>query len=213
MTLLLINPNSSPGTTAMMVAMAATEAGPEVVVEGVTARAGPAMLVTPDALDASAAEVVALGLCHPAGCRGVIVGAFGDPGLAMLRERLTVPAAGLGEASMREAAAGGRRFAVATTTPLLAPRIDAMAARLGLGGLYAGTRLTAGDPLALAAEPERMEDALAEVVGLAVRRDGAAAVIIGGGPLSRAAAALAGRCGVPVIAPVAAAVRSLLASG
>lgn len=208
--ILLINPNSSEATTAMMVAMAEATAGPRVKVVGVTAPSGPGMLVNPADLDASVAAVVALGLRHGPDFNGVIVGAFGDPGVTWLRDRLLVPVTGLGEASMREAVAGGRRFGVATTTPYLVDRIDAAAVRLGLGGLYVGTRLTEDDPLALAGDPPRLERALGRAVFQLLSVDGAEAVIIGGGPLSQAAAALSGRFGVSVIAPVAAATRAVL---
>jgi len=82
---------------------------------------------------------------------------------------------------------------------------------LGLLGLYAGTRLTQGDPRELAAEPQALEDALARAVQRCIDEDGAQAVIIGGGPLGQAALALAPRFGVPVIAPISAAMRQLCA--
>jgi Asp/Glu/hydantoin racemase len=209
MRLLLINPNSSTATTAMMVAMAAAEgAAAGIMVTGITATRAPPMITTGAALDAAAAEVVEIGLRESAGHDGVIVAAFGDPGLAALRA--TKPAVvGICEAAMIEAGACGRRFAVASTTPDLVARIDASAATLGLSAQYAGTWLTPGDPSALVANPALLEAALAEAVAACLREGRAAAVIIGGGPLSAAAAALADRFTVPVIAPVAAAVRLL----
>lgn len=208
--LLLINPNSSTATTRMMVAMASAAAGSGRPVHGVTAERGPSMITTVAALDRSVAGVVEIGMREGPRASGVIVAAFGDPGAAELKSRLAVPVIGICEASMREAAEGGRRFAVATTTPDLVARIDAAAERLGLADAYAGTWLTQGDPFAVVADPALLERALADAVAAAISEGGAQAVIIGGGPLSRAAAALSGRFGVPVIAPVAAAVRAIL---
>lgn len=211
---LLVNPNTSADATRMMVAMAQEVAGAGVCVRGVTAPTGPAMITTPAALEAAADAVVAIGAREGAQAGGVIVAAFGDPGVAALRARLAVPVTGICEAAMREAATSGRRFAVATTTPALVPRIDAMAALLGLAHHYAGTwvaeGLAEGDPAALLQDPPRLEAALAAAVRQAIRDGTAAAVIIGGGPLSQAATRLAGRFTVPVIAPVAAAMRALL---
>lgn len=203
--LLLINPNSSRATTEMMVTIAQAEAGGRAEICGATARRGPSMIVTPDALAASAAEVVALGLEAPAD--GLIVSAFGDPGLDELRYRVAVPVVGICDAAMLEAAAGGRRFGVATTTPDLVAAIDAKGA--AFGRLYTGVRLTSGDPFALVADPEALTEALAAATA-ACFDDGAEAVIIGGGPLGQAAIALEHRLARPVIGPIPAAVRRLL---
>ncbi|MET0195341.1 MAG: aspartate/glutamate racemase family protein [Hyphomicrobiaceae bacterium] len=141
----------------------------------------------------------------------IVISAFGDPGLARLRERVGVPVVGIGEASLREAAEGGRRFGVATTTPDLEAPIVALVARLGLAARFTGCRIPPGDPLVLAAHPGLQDEALAEAVRQAVERDGAEAVVIGGGPLARSAARIASRFEVPVISPVAAAMRAVAA--
>ncbi len=210
-TVALLNPNSSTAVTQMMVAIAA-HCFPGHV-EGLTATRAPRMITDGQALDAAAAEVVEMGERAAAqdAVAGVIVAAFGDPGLAELRERLSVPVTGICEAAMAEAAAGGRRFGVATTTPDLLGAIDARALALGHGALYTGTRVTPGDPVALLATPRELEDALAEAVLTCVRQDGAEAVVIGGGPLGQAAESLSARLSIPVVAPVPAAVRALLA--
>ncbi len=192
-----------------MVAIAQAAAGPTPRVRGVTVVRGPRMITTILDLDAAVAEVIAIGVRKSTDCSGVIVAAFGDPGVAELRRCLTIPVIGLCEAAMTEAAAGGRRFAVATTTPMLVSHIDASALRLGFGQLYAGTWLTSETSLDFVNDPRRLESALADVTGICVRAGDAQAVIIGGGPLSRAAAALSDRFAVPVISPVAAAVRHL----
>lgn len=208
--ILLINPNTSPATTEMMVAMARETARLRVPVRGMTAAQGPSVITTVEALDAAAIGVVEIGLREAAGTSGVIVAAFGDPGAAELKQRLAVPVIGICEAAMLEAAAGGRRFAVVTTTLNLVARIGEHAARLGLGRQYVGTWVTPGDAVDLAGDCRRLETALAVAVATGIRESDAEAVIIGGGPLSHAAAALADRFAVPIIAPVAAAVRRLV---
>jgi Asp/Glu/hydantoin racemase len=210
MRILLINPNTSQATTEMMVAIAQAAAPHGVTVFGATARHGVTMIVDTAALTAAGPEVVEIGVQLGRDAAGVIVSAFGDPGLACLRRRVEVPVVGIAEAAMLEAAHDGRRFGVATVTPELAGPIEARAVALGLGRLYTGIRLTPGDPLRLAADPDRLLAALAEAVTRCIRCDGAAAVVIGGGPLGDAAAALARGVGVPVIAPIPAAVRRLM---
>lgn len=138
-------------------------------------------------------------------CRPSSWGPSGIRALEALRAALTIPVTGLGEASLRLAAEGGRRFGVATTTPGLETSIARAVDGLGLTALFSGTRLAAGDPLALAGNPAQQEESLAQAVRACIDMDGAAAVVIGGGPLSAAAAKLAPRFTVPVISAVEAA--------
>jgi allantoin racemase len=206
---LLINPNSSRATTDMMVSIAQLAAPDGVEIVGATAQSGPPMIVEPLALEASASEVVEIGLRLAKDVCGIITSAFGDPGLAGLRSKLSIPVVGIAEAAMLEAADNGRRFAVATSTPALVAEIDAKAAALGLGHLYTGVRLTPGDPFELVANPDRLIDALGAAVYDCIEFDLAEAVIIGGGPLGNAATALTSRFNIPVIAPIPTAVRRL----
>jgi Asp/Glu/hydantoin racemase len=203
---LLINPNSSVATTAMMVAIARSAAMDGVEIDGATATRAPAMIVTPDALAAAAREVEEIAQAHQHACDGIIVAAFGDPGLTGIKAAIKLPAVGIGESSMLAAAENGRRFGVATTTPLLAAKIDALPDTLGLRSRYTGTRFAEGDPQDLMRDPARLRAALAGAVEACIAQDGAEAVIIGGGPLGEAARELQPMFTVPVIAPIPSAV-------
>ncbi|WP_406063662.1 aspartate/glutamate racemase family protein [Streptomyces sp. NBC_01077] len=209
--MVLINPNTSTATTAMMTALARRTLGSAFPVRGVTVPRGPRMLTDPAALRAAAPEVLAAGLRAAAGgdCAALLIGAFGDPGAAELRAATDVPVVGLGEAALREAAAGGTPFGIATTTPLLAEAITAHVTALGLADRYTGLRLTTGAPERLSAEPESLLDELERAVRACGERDGARAVVIGGGPLGDAAEQLRTRCAVRIVAPIPAACREI----
>lgn len=206
MTVILVNPNTSQATTDAMVALARAETMH--TVRGLTAQSGAALITDPLTLERAALAVAALAP-DLAGARAVIVAAFGDPGLAALRGLLACPVTGIAEAGMAEAAAICPRFAVVTTTPLLAPSIAAKAAADGHDG-FAGTWVTPGDPAALMADPAHLVDALHDACHRAVEQGRAGAIVIGGGPLALAARALAGRLPVPLVEPVPAAVRLTL---
>jgi allantoin racemase len=208
--ILLINPNMSAATTAEMVAIANAVAPQGTEVTGATARRGPKMILKAEELRAAVPEVIDIGLAAAGEIDGIIIGAFGDPGLAQLRRQVSVPVVGIAKASMQEAAQSGRRFGIATTTPALVEIIAAYAARLGLADLYAGIRLTSGDPLDLVADPPLLADALTEAARRLIECDDAEAVVIGGGPLGKAAMAVAARFATPIIAPVPAAMRRLM---
>ena len=77
--------------------------------------------------------------------------------------------------------------------------------------LFTGIRLTAGDPHVVTADPVLLRDALVTAVAHCFDDDGAEAVIIGGGPLGQAAEELAKILARPIIAPIPAAARRVLA--
>ena len=208
--LLLVNPNTNTRTTALMVAIAQRAAPAGVTIEGATAATGAPLMDDPEKLAAGAAAVGdILAATDLAPYAGVIIAAFGDPGMDAARARVAVPLTGIAEAAMAEAAAIGR-FIIVTTTPLLVPAIEARVARYGHAARHLGTYVTAGAATALMADPALLEAALEAVARDALARTGADAVIIGGGPLAAVAAALRPRFAVPIIEPVPAATRLAL---
>ena len=194
----------------MMVGIAQACSPTELTVTGLTATRGPPMIVTAEQLAAAASEVIEIGIREAPEVSGIVIGAFGDPGLEQLRGSVAIPVVGICEASMLEAAADGRRFGVATVTPDLAVPIEGRVRDLSLLHLYTGIRLTLTDPIALAADPARLQESLGRAVAECFELDHAEAVIIGGGPLGQAAIGLAPWFGRPVIAPIAAAMRRLI---
>jgi Asp/Glu/hydantoin racemase len=194
-----------------MVAIARS-AAPLAVIDGVTAPFGAALITTPDELDIAAQAVeAACGRLADSQAQGVIIAAFGDPGLSAARRRLAIPVTGLAEASMLAASAYGR-FAVVTTTPALAVSIVSLAAQYRCEQNFAGVHVTEGDPDATMNDPARLAAALERACRAAVEKDNVAAIVMGGGPLASAARQLAGRLPVPIIEPIPAAVAHLLQS-
>lgn len=213
-TVLLVNPNTNAATTRMMTDLASgLLAGHGLRVLGVSAPAGPAMIVDPAALAEAAGHVHEAVLAELAGPRGaevaaVVVAAIGDPGRRRLAAELAVPVVGIGQASVLAAARGGRRFGMATSTPLLVDSLTRLVEEHGAAGQFCGVRLTASGPLALAADPERQDRELAEAVEESVA-DGAEAVVIAGGPLSATARRLAAAGIAEIVEPVPSACRAL----
>lgn len=208
--ILLVNPNSSPATTAAMAGLVRS-AAPHHRVEGFTNDGAPSAILDAPGLEQAQLRLLAR-IGDPAftAAGAIIVAAFADPCLEAIRARHPVPVAGIAEAGMAAAAAGGRRFAVVTTTPGLAASIDGLAAAYGHAAGFAGVELTPGDPAAVMADPARLATALAEACERAVRGRGAEAIVIGGGPLAVAARAIAADCPVPLVEPVPEAARLVL---
>lgn len=213
MRLALVNPNTSAETTAAMMSIARA-ASHGTSIDGFTAPFGAPLITSESALIEAGEAVLALApQLRAGGFDGVIVSAFGDPGLELLRERLDCPVTGIAEAGMMDAAAGGRSFAVVTTTPGLVGSIAAVAARYGHDGAFLGTELTAGDPALLMTDPDRLAEAMALACKRAIEIRGAEALVIGGGPLAMVARTLAGRFAAPIIEPVPAAARLAILRG
>lgn len=206
--LLLVNPNTDAGTTATMRFLAQAAASAGTMVEALSAPYGVPLITNEQALATAAQAVSALaGQIATNMPDGVIVSAFGDPGLEALRLRLTCPVTGIAEAAMRVAGSGGRPFAVVTTTPDLVGAIEATARAYGHGEALRGVVLTKGDVHAVMADHDRLVDALAEACARAIKRLSVQALVIGGGPLGLAAQQLSDRFPIPIIAPIPAAVR------
>ena len=193
---LLINPNSSEQTTAAMLRIVMKHL-PDV--RGWTNVAAPKMITDPAALEQAAGSIADADL-PPASA--VIVAAFGDPGAVALAQRLDCPVVGIGAAAARAAGQDGAPFAVVTTTPKLAPAIDALMQAHGSG--YLGCFLTPGDPEALMADPAALDRALIRACRAATQAQ-AQRVMIGGGPLAEAAIRIASEVAVPLVQPLVAA--------
>jgi allantoin racemase len=208
MKIALVNPNTNAATTDVMVAIARRKVPESGRLDGLTAPFGAPLITNETALNEAAEAVLSLSETLT-NYDGVIVAAFGDPGLIELRQRLNRPVVGIAEASMQLASTAGRRFAVATTTPDLRQVIAAKAAAIP-GGRFVGTWITPGDPHQIMADQKRLIAALHDACTLAMTEGGAEAVIIGGGPLGNAAEALRTQLPIPVIAPIPTAVDLLL---
>ena len=210
--LLLINPNTNADTTKEMVEIARRTAPFGQVVDGVTARHGAPLIYNDAQLSVSASAVLHLAkTLDLTRYSGLVVAAFGDPGIDALRRISPVPVTGIAEAGIIEAAQNARRFSIVTTTPDL---VDAICKRVeiyGYGQAFTGVRLTEGDVIAVMSDPERLEKGLLAACARAICDDKAEAVIIGGGPLAVHAVALGAHFDVPIIEPAPAAIRLAVA--
>lgn len=218
--LLLINPNTSEATTALMAKLARARLPAQVELLSATAQEGAALITDEASLAIAVRQVVRMGegfaqQRQAAGAQTpavIVIAAFGNPGLVPLAARVApIPVLGLGAAALRAGARGGRRFGIATITPGLEASIAQSVADLGLSAQFSGTRIPPGVPQTLAGDPALLRECLAQAVEQCIAIDGAQAVVIGGGPLAQAAGELAPRFAQPVISAVDAAVEEALA--
>lgn len=204
---LIINPNTSAIVTTKLCAHL-TPLLPGWQLEPVTARFG-GNYIASEAGYAIAAHAVldawsTVAPTHDA----LLVGCFGDPGLAALREVSGKPCVGLAEAAMREASARGS-FAIVTGGERWASMLQRLAAGMGLSRLLRGIRVLPQSGGELLAEP----DGGLKIIGDAAREAQAGfeveSVIIGGAALAGIGDRLADQLGFAVIDNVSAAARAL----
>lgn len=213
--LLLINPNTSASITALVARHVDARVGAALRTRAVTARLG-APYIACEASHAVAAHAVldawAAALVQGERPQAVLIGCFGDPGLAALRECSPVPVSGLAEASFAEAACvGAGRFAIVTGGVRWAPMLQRLVNELGHGARLAGIRTVAPSGAQLAADPPAAVALLAKACAEAADELGADAVILGGAGLAGLATRVQPAVPVPVIDSVAAGARWALA--
>jgi Asp/Glu/hydantoin racemase len=141
------------------------------------------------------------------GMDAAIIAAFGDPGLFGARELFEIPVVGLAEAAMLTACMVGQRFSIVTFARALAPWYQECVAMHGLGARCASIRTLDDGFRSIADVQAEKEDMLVTLANRAVEQDGADVVILSGAPLAGLAAKVGHRIPVPVIDPIAAAVR------
>ncbi|GGO82199.1 hydantoin racemase [Marinobacterium nitratireducens] len=211
-TIVLINPNSNAKATESMVALARLETQGVADVVGRSNTDAPPLLTTPQDMIDAVPGVVSVGVeaARDERVAAIIVSAFSDPGLEELRAAVEIPVFGIGEEVFHEAARGDRPFGIVTVTPDegLIESFRQKAASLGYEHLYRGVRVTSGDPLVLVQSPEKLDAALAGAVRESLDKDGATAVIMGGGPLSASALRLQPQFDAPLVVAVNAAARA-----
>lgn len=207
--LAVLNPNTNAATTAHMVGIVRALMPSGVSVEGHSMLLGPAIVTDETALAAAARQIETVGRTLASdGVSGILIAGFGDPGLDALRTTLAIPVTGIAEAGMAEAAIRGR-FSIITTTPDLQRSILSLVKAYGHDGRLASLRITPGAVEKVMADPESLQRALV-AIARDCAADGAASVLIGGGPLARAARAVSDAIDLPVVEPVAAGARLCL---
>lgn len=207
MKILLLNPNTTADVTELLhgAGRKAASAGTELV--PVTATRGVPYIAT--RAEAQIGGAIALEMLAEAGdgCDAAIIAAFGDPGLFGARELFSFPVVGLAEAAMLTACMVGRRFAIVTFAGALAPWYEECVAMHGLTARCAGIRALEGAFRSISEVQAEKEELLVALANRAVEQDQADVVILSGAPLAGLAARVRDRIPVPVIDPVAAAVR------
>lgn len=205
--LLLINPNISDSVSALIRDEALRSASPGTEVEVLTAPLGVAYIETRLEALIGAYATALLAAEHHAGFDAVIVAAFGDPGLAGLREVLPCPVIGLTEAALASACLLGQRFSIVAISQRIRAWYRETVQAYGLDSRLASIR-GLDEPLADIGNVQgEQADRLVRLAEACVDADGADVIVLAGAPLAGLARSLRGRLPVPSVDGVSSAVR------
>ena len=207
-TVLLINPNTSDTVTRRMADSIAPVLPAGATLVHRTARFGAAYIASETAYAIAAHAVLDAWAAHMASgadCDLVIVGCFGDPGVAALRELAGVPVIGLAEAALREAAAHGPH-AIVTGGAAWKPMLERFAAAQDLAQGLQGIHIVERSGVALMAQPDGGAAEILQAL-LTAAQPSVRALIIGGAALAGIAQRVASQVPVPVIDSVQAGAR------
>lgn len=209
--ILIANPNTSTHITDGMVQAARTLVDGRAEIVGATATFGAPALESAQDLRTAKDAVLEM-LWGNRSCNGVLIAAFGDPGLALLRSSSRFPVEGLGEAGLLAAGADHRRFAILTLGPAMRASILTKVEGLGLDGQLSSLDFLDCSVLELARDPLAHRDAILRYTETAARQGGAEAMLLAGAPFSGLAGEIAAHAPIPVFDGLSAGVNRLLAA-
>jgi Asp/Glu/hydantoin racemase len=207
MRLLLINPNISDSVSELIRAEARRSASADTEIEVRTAPFGVAYIETrfEAVIGAYAAAVVAAE--HHERFDAVIVAAFGDPGLAGLREALPCPVVGLTDAALASACLLGQRFSIVAISQRIRAWYRETVEHYGLVSRLASIRGLDETLADIGNVQGTQGERLVQLAERCVDEDGADVIVLAGAPLAGLARSLRGRLPVPAVDGVSSAVR------
>lgn len=207
MKILLLNPNTRPDMTDLMLAVGQQAVSPGTSLIPLTAPRGVPYISTRAEAQIGGAVALEMLAEHHQEVDAAIIAAFGDPGIFAARELFDIPVIGMAEAAMLTACMTGRRFGLVTFARALGPWYEECVRAHGLWERCAGIRMLDGPFREIAEVGAEKEDLLVELAMRAVEEDEADVLILAGAPLSGLAERVAARIPVPVIDQVVAAVK------
>ncbi len=206
MRLLLANPNTTAGITALMADAARAVAAPGTEIRPATAAFGAAVIGSRMEMAIAEHATLALVAREAEACDAVIIAAALDSALRAVRQMLPVPVLGLTQAAIHVANLTGGRFGMVVSAPRVGAVMREMVEGYGLATRLAGIRAIGSEAAAVYADPDAATAAIAAAARRLVEEDGAEAVVLIGAVMAGMPGRIGAEVPVPVIEGVSAAV-------
>lgn len=207
MRILLINPNISQSVSDLIEAEARRAASPSTQIEVATAALGVAYIETRFEALIGAYATAILAAERQSQHDALVIAAFGDPGLAGIREAVEIPVVGLSEAALLSACMLGGRFSIIAISHRIKAWYRETVQMHGLIDRLASIRCLNQSVRDIGLVQEDHGSRLRELCKLAVDEDGADVIILAGAPLAGLAREIRADISVPLVDGVSSAVR------
>lgn len=207
MRLLIINPNISEDVTELIRAEALRSIRPSTELVVCAAAYGVEYIETRFEALVAAGAVADLVAEHHGQVDGVVVAAFGDPGIPALKELTDVPVVGITEAALCAAALQGQRFSIIAISDRITAWYRDCVERFGFGGRLASIRSIKQALGGIGTVQEDFRTTLVQLGRQAAAADGADVIILAGAPLAGLAREVEGEIPVPVVDGIGAGIR------
>lgn len=207
MRLLLLNPNMTQLVTDQMAETAKSVAALGTEIKCATARRGLPYIGGRAEAQIGGAIVLEMIAESLGDIDAAVVAAFGDPGVQAARELFDLPIVGVSEAAMLTACLLGVRFAIVTFSPGLVGWYGDCVELNGMTGRCAGVHALDMTFAEASSEQPAKTKLLVNFAAKVIRETNADSLIFGGAPLTGLAARVREQIPVPIIDPVAAAVK------
>jgi len=207
MKILVINPNISESVSALILAEARRAASPATEIIVRTAQFGVEYIETRvEALLAgtAVAQIIAE---EEGNVDGVVVAAFGDPGMPALKELVDIPVVGITEAAIYTAALQGSRFSIVAISQRIQAWYRECVERNGMAASLASIRSLQDSLGSIGTVQDQFRDKLLQLAHEVVDQDGADVVILAGAPLAGLARGIGAEIPVPVVDGISAGVK------
>src|SRR5438132_7524806 len=206
MDILLINPNTSQSVSDLIDAEARRAAAPGTHIHVLTAPFGVAYIATRFESLIGAYATATLAGEHWQQHDAIVVAAFGDPGIAGLREALDIPVVGLTEAALMSACLLGQRLSIVAISRRITAWYRECVQANGLIDRLASIRCLDRPLQNIGRVQDDHAERLEALCRSAIDDDGADVIIIAGAPLAGLARSIKDRIPVPVVDGVSSAV-------
>lgn len=207
MKLLIINPNISTSVTDLIDREARRIASASTEITTLTAEMGVAYIETRFEAMIGAYACAELAARHAGQYDAIIVAAFGDPGLAGLREVMDIPVLGLTESALLSACMLGQRFSIIAISRRISPWYRETVLANGLLDRLASIRTLDQRVQNIGSIQNDHAEELKALCMQAIEQDGAEVLIIAGAPLAGLSRIIASEIPVPLVDGVSSAVR------
>ncbi|MEO8935927.1 MAG: aspartate/glutamate racemase family protein [Burkholderiaceae bacterium] len=207
MRILLINPNTSQSVSDLIGAEARRAASATTQIEVMTAPFGVAYIETRFEALIGAYAAANLAAEHESNFDALVIAAFGDPGIAGIREAVDIPVVGLTEGALMSACLLGGRFSIIAISRRITAWYRECVQVNGLIDRLASIRCLDQPLRDIGTVQGDHESRLLELSFRAVEEDGADVIVLAGAPLAGLARSIRKDLPVPLVDGVSSAVR------